>query len=175
MTGLSKFLGRGLLVLALGCSVGACGDDDDDGPAPDAGAGSGGSGGSKAGSGGSKAGTGGMAGTMQTSGDITKAECIEMAKDTTGNMAKASCYDCLCGMKPQETAECTADCWKLANCAVTNGCGTDVNCIVAECTDDLGDSMKLAAAGTLARATPFTACADDCFEAEGDADTDAGK
>jgi hypothetical protein len=173
MKGLSKFLGRGLLVLALGCVAVACGDDDDH-PAKDGGAGEGGSGGSKAGTGGSKAGTGGKGGS--TAGDGSTADCADTAKENSGNMAPDKCVSCLCGMKPTETSACTADCWKLANCVAAHCDASDTNCIIANCADAVGGAANLATVGALARATPFTACAADCFTAPPpkDAETDGG-
>ena len=172
MKGLSKFLGRGLLVLALGCMAVACGDDDDH-PAKDGGAGEGGSGGTKAGSGGSagKAGSSGKGGAAGDSG----VDCAGTAKENSGNMAPDKCVSCLCGMKPMETAACTADCWKLANCVAAHCDASDTNCIIANCADAVGGAANLATVGALARATPFTACAADCFTMmKPDAETDGG-
>lgn len=174
MKGLSKVIGRGMLVLALGCFAVACGDDDDH-PTKDAGAGNGGTGGTagKGGTGGTKAGTGGKGGA----GDGSAPDCADTAKENSGGMASDKCTSCLCGMKPAETTACTKDCWKLAYCVPANGCdATDTACIVAACTDDLGDVTKLQAAGTLAMKTPFTSCAADCFPTpiKPDAETDGG-
>jgi hypothetical protein len=174
MKGLSKVLGRGLLVLALGCMAVACGDDDDHPSKVDAG-GEGGSGGTKAGSGGSagtKAGSGGKGGA----GDGSTADCADTAKENSGNMATDKCVSCLCGMKPTETSACTADCWKLAVCVAANCDASDTACIIEKCADAVGGAANLATVGALARATPFTACAADCFTAPPpkDAETDGG-
>lgn len=95
----------------------------------------------------------------------SRAACFENILSNGGSFATAKCAQCLCSMKPQETSECTPDCWRLASCIFGSGCATaDVTCIVAACTDDLGGSARLAAAGTLARATPFTQCQSECVE-----------
>jgi hypothetical protein len=161
MKGLSKVIGRGLLVLALGCVAAACGDDDDH-PAKDAGpeAGSGGAGGTKAGTGGTKAGTGGKGGSA---GDASASDCADTAKENSGNMASDKCTSCLCGMKATETSACTADCWKLAYCVAAHCDASDTNCIIANCADAVGGAANLATVGALARATPFTACSSMCF------------
>jgi hypothetical protein len=176
MKGLSKFLGRGLLVLALGSCFVACGDDDDDDAPVDAG-GSGGSGGTTAGKGGSggttTAGKGGMGGTTP-SGTMT---CEEVAADMSDTAVDTNpeCISCLCDMKDAATKACTGDCWKLAYCVAGSGCGTsDTTCIRAACTTPLGGMEKYMAAAVLAVAVPFSMCAADCFVPVDASTPDAG-
>ena len=172
MKGLSKFLGRGLLVLALGSCFVACGDDDDD-DVPDGG-GSGGSSGSagtsgKGGSGGSTtAGKGGDGGVVMT--------CEAVAEDMSTTVdTNPECISCLCDMKDAATKACTGDCWKLAYCVAESGCGTsDTTCIQAACVTKLGGMTKYMAAAILALAVPFQPCAAKCFEPPVDSGTDAG-
>ena len=175
MKGLSKFLGRGLLVLALGSCFVACGDDDDD-DVPDGGGsgGSSGSAGSSAGKGGAGAGgtTAGKGGT--DAGPMTT--CEDVAEDMSTSVdTNPECISCLCDMKDAATKACTGDCWKLAYCVAGSGCGTsDTTCIRAACTTKLGGMEKYMAAAVLAVAVPFQMCAADCFAPVDDGTTDAG-
>lgn len=178
MKGLSKFLGRGLLVLALGTCFVACGDDDD-GSGSDAGPDGGGTGGTsgssgKGGSSGSSAGKGGSSGD----GSVVMPMCEDAAEEASKVVTTSDdCIECLCDMKPSATAACTGDCWKLAYCVAASGCGTsDTTCIQAACVSVIGNMTKYSAAAVLALATPFTACAAECFVPGTDGGTtDAGR
>jgi len=166
MKGLSKFLGRGLLVLALGSCFVACGDDDDD-AVTDGGAGTSGGGGTTAGKGGvgGKGGMGGKGGAGGTAG-MTAPKCEDTAEamSDTAVDTSAACITCVCDKSEAATIACTGDCWKLAYCVVANGCdATDTTCITNACTDDLGTTAKLAAAGALAMKVNFAGCAAQCF------------
>jgi hypothetical protein len=127
--------------------------------------GEGGTSGGKGGSSGTSAGKGGTGAKGGSAGDTGAPDCADTAKENSGNMAPDKCVSCLCGMKPTETAACTADCWKLANCVAAHCDASDTNCIIANCADAVGGAANLATVGALARATPFTACAADCFKA----------
>jgi hypothetical protein len=176
MTGLSKFLGRGLLVLAISSFSVACGDDDDGTSNPDGGeagkggAGSGGKGG--AGSGGKGgAGSGGKGGAGAGAGGAGGDSCEDIAeKNSAGVPTNNNCRECVCEKSQTAAKACTKDCWTLAYCVVDNGCdATDTTCIANACTDDLGTVAKLVAAGDLATAVDFDGCAADCFAPEIDA------
>ena len=103
-----------------------------------------------------------------------KAQCVEATTDVFGgrlNGMMIGCVDCLCTMAAEETAACDVDCWKLAECIFVNGCANnDTTCIVAACTDRLGDSARLAAAGMLLRAVPLVQCDAHCTEHPPDPD-----
>jgi hypothetical protein len=165
MKGLSKFLGRGLLVLALGSCFVACGDDDDD-ATTDGGAGMSGSGGKGGASGaGGKGGASGKGGAAGGAGTVApKCEDTAEAMSDTAVETSAACITCVCDKSEAATIACTGDCWKLAYCVVENGCeATDTTCITNACTDDLGTTTKLAAAGALAMKVNFAGCAAQCF------------
>ena len=181
MKGLSKFLGRGLLVLALGSCFVACGDDDDGDPTdagPDAMAGTGGVGGAGRGGvgGAGRGGSAGDSGMAGTGGNDCQEAATEASKVT---MSSAKCVDCLCDMRPSATADCTGDCWKLAYCVAASGCMTsDTTCIRGKCVTPLGGMDKYTAAAMLAVSVPFQMCALDCFGPPQDADggtVDAGR
>jgi hypothetical protein len=105
-----------------------------------------------------------IAGRSGGGGPSNEPSCVDIASEASGNVASSPCLACLCDVKPNETIRCNSDCWKLAYCVAEAHCdASDSACIVASCADPLGGMEKLAAAGTLARATLFTACSSICF------------
>ena len=154
MKGLPKFIGRGLLVLALGSCAFACGDDDGGSkPKPDAGG---------------EAGSSGEAG----SGDVD-----------AGGGASEACVECGCTNGYDELVACNADamCWALISCFQTN-CSdladpTDMtmrtNCAVSNCADSIGGAATATPAGAVLTASCATECA-PTSGGDGGTDTDAG-
>ncbi len=179
MNEVAKYLGRGLLVLALSGSVFACGDDDDGPNDNDAGP--------EAGSSGSRAGTGGRAGSGSggRSGSDADAgpdpeECIEATEDVDAPVS-AACAECLCDEDAEATIECNVDCWALIECVLVacDGDADDVLCIAAECDDEVsGDISDLMEVGMLSSAVPFDGCEAECpapnTDPDAGGDTDAG-
>jgi hypothetical protein len=90
------------------------------------------------------------------------------------------CAVCLCDEDTEATYECNEDCWALIAC-VQLACDGDADatqCIIDECSDDVGGSTNLMAVGALSSAVPFGDCEVEC-PAPGtdggiDPDTDAG-
>lgn len=126
MTTLSRRLGFGLLVVALGGAFAGCGDDDGDdnpsvagsGGSGAAGAGTGGGGGSSGGgaggSGGSRAGSGGSGGRSGSGGAAgSSVECSNL------DPLSAECVSCV----QAAVTACGAECVALLNC-VADKCGT---------------------------------------------------
>lgn len=171
MTGLSKTLGRGLLILALASSAFACGDDDGhDDPEPDGGAGSGGSGGS---GGGDDGGAG--------SGPVSVAECVMDAKVVTMDMTSDACLSCACTEGLAEVTACNATCWALIDCfgnpakcadVDTADTAAAVTCIMMSCPNvDIAMAMTSSAPATALGTVLSASCSTQCASA---ATTDGG-
>jgi hypothetical protein len=166
MTGLSKTLGRGLLMLVLASSAFACGDDDgNDDPTPDGGAGTGGSGGS--GGGGDDGGAG--------SGPVTVAECVMEAKTVTMDMTSDACLSCACTEGLAEVTACNANCWALIDCfgnpakcgdVDTSDTAAAVTCIMASCPNvDIATAMTSGPAATALGTVLSSSCSMQCASA----------
>lgn len=157
--------GMALMLMNAGGAMG-CGDDDDDRVTDRADAG----GASGAGSGGMSGSTAGVAGKI---GEFCAsppapcrdpdAACRQSATRVADGRVGVKCINCLCGMKPQETSACSSDCFQLAVCVAANCDASNTNCIIETCSDAAGGAVQVVAVGALVRATPFTACAAECF------------
>ena len=172
MNDVAKYLGRGLLVLALSGAVFACGDDDDNGDeSPDGG--EAGTGGDEGGTGGDEGGTGGGGtGGTDAGPSVTPEECEEDAVQASG----PECLECVCEAGPEETVACSADCWSLVSCVGSRcgGDGSDIPCITSMCSAFLGGD---APAEAMAFGPVIRMCTDVCQSpvTDGGADPDAGQ
>jgi hypothetical protein len=170
-----EFLGRGLLVLALGGYAIGCGDDSGGSkPVKDGGADSGPSGG-----------TGGVAdkdGGSGGTGGGTSSTCLATAKKNSSGGASAApsdaCLTCACGKDDKAITACTPDCWALIDCAVKM-CPDDsdmtkyITCLSTMCDP----KMMLQAIGALSSPAgmALAMCPDECGTvAVPDGGTDAG-
>lgn len=163
MNGLARYVGRGLLLVALSGVVGGCGDDDDDA--------SGGNDGGEAGRGGSGGrGSSGSGGRDAGGSGITPEQCADDAVQSVG----AACLACVCEIDPEETVACRATCWDLVTCVATrcDGDGSDVDCVNGECGEFLGGASQASTFGLV-----FDQCSEICTSSsvvDAGSDSDAG-
>ena len=174
MTAFSKTLVRSLLVLALGSSAIACGDDDGG-----KGGGGGQDSGPEAGTGGGGGGTGGTDG-----GPVTTAQCVADAKTTTMGMTTDECLMCACENGAEQVSACNETCWGLIACFAGPCSSVDTSdntaatmCVVSMCSTIPGllmNGMTSAPMATALGTVLTTDCSSVCMApATGDAGTDA--
>jgi hypothetical protein len=93
---------------------------------------------------------------------VTAAECVKVASEASDGVVPFSCVQCTCALKPLQTEQCSADCWRLAACVINNCSPSDTTCIIERCAATVGGAANVGAVGSLTRQTPFMACLSEC-------------
>lgn len=93
---------------------------------------------------------------------VDSAMCSIVARDNAHGLVGEDCIDCTCQTNPAATLACSVGCWTLFACVTSHCDRSDINCILRECSDDLGGLSNLASVATQTSATPFFECGAKC-------------